>query len=504
MLAWLKPKDTLDEADLNNGLRMILYDGICTQLMGIFTGGAFLVAFALLLGASNRIIGFIAAIGPLAHILQIPTVFLVDRVRLRKFLVVVSSFLSRLFWFVVAAIPWLVPENQRLSIFVVCIFCYYGLGTVSGTAWSSWIRDFVPEKILGRFFSKRLAIATAIGAVVSILAGYGVDLYKNHYSSEIGAYSILFLLGAGAGLIGVSFLSRIPEPRMARPSHYQPLSVLANPFRDKNFRQLLIFLGTWNFAINLAAPFFVVYMLKRLHLNMGSILILSVLSQFMNVLSLRLWGLLADRFSHKSVLIATSPLFILSIILWPFTTMPESYIMTIPILIVIHILAGISLAGITLCTGTIALKAAPRGDATAYLATNSLISGLTATIAPIIAGFLADWFSTRELSINLRWSSTAEVLHQFEVPALNLRGLDFLFIISVIAGLYALHRLIAIREEGEVKEKIGLTELYSQVRKAVRHVSNVAGLRTLTYFPFGRLNKSQHEKPFHYKNDTHQ
>jgi hypothetical protein len=64
---------------LTSSLRMFLCDGIFTQIMGIFTGGAFLVAFALLLGASNFAIGLIATLGPMAQLLQIPTIMLVEK-----------------------------------------------------------------------------------------------------------------------------------------------------------------------------------------------------------------------------------------------------------------------------------------------------------------------------------------------------------------------------------------------------------------------------------------
>jgi hypothetical protein len=66
----------------------------------------------------------------------------------------------------------------------------------------------------------------------------------------------------------------------------------------------------------------------------------------------------------------------------------------------------------------------------------------------------------------------------------SLRGLDFLFIASFVFGLYAMHRLLAVREEGEVEEDIVKGQFYAEVRKGVRHVSNVAGLRYLMYFPY--------------------
>ena len=51
--------------------------------MVTLTGGVFLVAFALKLEASNTIIGLLAAIPPLAQLIQIPAIYLVEKYRVR-------------------------------------------------------------------------------------------------------------------------------------------------------------------------------------------------------------------------------------------------------------------------------------------------------------------------------------------------------------------------------------------------------------------------------------
>jgi MFS family permease len=217
---------------------------------------------------------------------------------------------------------------------------------------------------------------------------------------------------------------------------------------------------------------------------MASVIVLAVLSQVVNVLFLRIWGRLADRFTNKSVLTVSGPLFMLSIALWPFLTMPDPHALTLPLLVVIHILGGMSSAGVTLCAGNIALRAAPRGFATAYLATNALVSGLAATIGPILGGFAADWFADQTVSFSLRWTGRGAAL---DLPAVHFSGLDFVFILSFVLGLYAVHRLLAVREQGEVEEKVVVGELYAQVRRAMQSVSNFPGLRQLTHFPYARL-----------------
>ncbi|MBI2432839.1 MAG: hypothetical protein HYV26_08215, partial [Candidatus Hydrogenedentes bacterium] len=189
-------------------------------------------------------------------------------------------------------------------------------------------------------------------------------------------------------------------------------------------------------------------------------------------------------FTNKSVLGVAGFLFILTFLMWPFTTMPEKHTFTLPLLIIIHVVAGIGTAGVTLCTGNIALRAAPYGRATAYLAVNALITGLAATTAPVLAGSAADWFNRYELQFDLRWVSTAPPTDLVVLHALNLGGFDFLFLIAFVVGLYAMHRLLAVREEGEVKERVVLYELFLEVRRIALHVSNITGLRHFGYFPY--------------------
>ncbi len=485
IFAGFQPKERIAKADIRYGMQMLVYDGACFQIMSVLTGGAFLVAFALLLGAPNIVIGVLAAAGPLTQMLQIPAIFLIESTRLRKATSVISTSIGRLFWIAAALTPWLLPKPSQVPVFVGAVLLYFGCTAVSGLGFNAWMRDLIPENIRGTYFGRRAAIATGLSAGLSLLAGIGVDYFKARFP-EIGVYTVLFLIGAAAGLFGVYFRAKVPEPKMAAARRQSIMSVLAEPFRDKNFQQLLIFIGVWNFAINLAAPFFTVYMLQRLGLSMTLVLGLAVLSQMINALFFQLWGRLADRFSNKSVLAIAGPLFMLSIFLFTLTTMPETYVMTIPFLALIHILTGMSTAGIMLCAGNIALKLAPEGKATAYLATNALISGVAATIAPILGGIVADWFDGKELRLTLTW--TSEILKEgMDFPAMSLRGLDFLFITAVVIGVYSLHRLALIKEKGEVEEDVVLSEFYHMVGRAFKHVSNVAGVRHLFYFPYGRF-----------------
>jgi MFS family permease len=479
-----KSKDQISSKDLEKGLKHIVYDGICTQSMGALTGGAFLVAFALGLGASNFYIGLLAAIPFFAQTIQIPAVFLVEKVRARRGLSVIFSGVSRMFWYPIALIPILFVSNSSAGLYllIAALVLHTGLGAVAGTSWNSWMRDLIPQEILGRFFSRRMMIATAVGVVLTLVAGVIVDAWQAGYPDyQLHIYSLLFIAGMTVGLVGLYFLWRTPEPDMNKQGEVPSMrSLFSRPLRDVNFRRLLIFSVPWSFAVNLVTPFFTVYLLQRLGYGISVVVGLSVLSQLTNIAFLRIWGRLSDRFSNKSILSVSGPLFLLCILAWPYTTMPDRYFLTIPLVIAIHILSGISMAGVTLGTSNIALKLSPSGYATSYIATSGILNSLSAGIASLVGGAIGYLFASKELILSFEWSEPGR---QMGVSALSLEGLDFLFIIAAVIGLYSVYRLHLVKEKGEVKERIIITELTAEVMQQMRSLSTIGGLRQLTSLP---------------------
>ena len=486
MKARLLPDDTVDEASVERGLVWLVRNGIGAQGMETLAAGTLLAAFALELGASYFTIGVLAAVPHLAQFVQLPAVLLVERLRARRLIAVVAGFASRpalLLMGAAALVPW---PDMAVAMLVAGFVWRYGLGAVVGCGWNSWIRDLVPQGRMGSFFGRRLVWMTLYGLVLGLLAGIFIDVWKAQLDwSPKYAYALLYVGAFLCGAYSVWCMMKMPEPRMAETDATGPLSDrLLRPLRDQNFRRLLIFLGSWNFAINLAAPFFTVHMLTSLGLDLTAVVLLTSLSQIANMLVLRQWGRIADRFASKSVLQVCAPLFLACIFAWTFTTFPDRHAGTIPLLIVIHVLAGIATAGVTLASSTIALKLAPQGDATAYLATNSLVNALAAGMAPILGGFFAQFFAVRELTLALQWRSPTAAV---EVSTLSLKHWDFFFLLAAIIGLLSLVWLSRVREQGEVEERVVVSDFLLWARRAMRNMSSVAGLRGATEFPIDTL-----------------
>jgi len=479
-------KDSLSEGELKSGLKNVIMDGLTTQAIATLTGGVFLVAFALKLGASNLTIGILAAIPPLGQLIQLPAIYIVEKYRVRREICVLSTAVSRSFWLLIAMIPFLFFIKNPINLLIIALILNGAFSAIGACSWNSWMRDLVPVNQMGSFFGKRMIYASIVGILFSLAAGIFIDYWKQlHPDNELYAYSYIFFIGFVAGMFGLYFLSKTPEPRMVVPEEkINFYRLLLQPFKDSNFKNLIIFLGSWNFAVNLAAPFFTVYMLRRLNLDMSTIIILMVLNQVISMAFLHLWGKYSDRYSNKSILSINGPLFIVCILAWTFTARPEKYIFTMPLLVIIHILMGISTAGITLSSGNIGLKLAPKGQATSYLAASSFVNSLAAGIAPVLGGLFADFFEASKLWASVSWQSPVST---GDFDALYFQSWDFFFLFAFLIGFYSIHRLALVKEVGEVEEKIVINELISEVRRDMRSFSTASGLRSTIQFPFSVL-----------------
>jgi MFS family permease len=487
------PKPTISDQDIAGGLRWLTWEG--TASMGFFsiTTSGFLAAYALVLGCNNFQIGILAALPFITQPLQILVIPLVERFRRRKVITLAAWIPAQLSWVLIALIPLFldVPSSSAVALLLGTIGIRGVFASVTSCSWNSWLRDLVPQQVLGSVFARRQMWANLAAMTFGLAASFFVTYWEGSASAGKEALGYTFPLLFGAVFLGLAspvFMSLIPEPLMQPSPEPKPslFSTISTPFRDGNYRHLLSFLFLWGLALNISIPFFAIYMLLRLGLPLSAVIGFSILSQASNILFLRVWGPLADKLGFKAILSVSASLYLLVVLGWTFTTMPERYLLTIPLLVALHILAGIASAGVTLATGTIGLKLAPKGQATAYLAAAGLATSLGAGLGPLLGGYLADFFSVRHLSLIFTWTSP---IRSIQLPAFSLVGFDFLFCITFIMGLFTLSALVAFREEGEVGREVILDTLFAPMRNAVRPMSSVPGLNFLSQFPYSILRR---------------
>lgn len=489
MRRFFQPKPIVTDEEFQRSVRWLQREAVLTALAGAVMGpgSGLLIAYALGIGASNVHIGFLTSVPFIFALFQIPTVLIVEKYKVRKLIAFVSWFASRILWFPVALIPlWFtIPSTQAVYVLITLVGASYLLIAVTNTAWSSWMRDLIPSRTMGAYFGNRFAVATLAVAAAGLLSSFFIDRWRFFAPGQppINAYILVVGVAAVFSILDILSILPVPEPAMVRPasSNRALAGTMLEPYRQPQYRALAAFLFFWGLSANLATPFFAVYVLKGLNFSLTTLMLLTVLNHLVMVVFMRAWGPVADRFGSKPVLSIAVPLYMAVILGWVFTGMPDRYFFTIPLLVILSVLGGIATAGVTLSATTIMMKLAPSEKSTSYLTAFSVPANLGAGLAPLFGGFLADFFSPRQLAFTLSWQSPSGSIN---VPAFSISGFDFLFIIAFILGLLAVNSLAYVVERGEVKREVVLEQVTDQALEAVRSFTMTPGVRFLMYYPF--------------------
>jgi MFS family permease len=461
----LKPKERLTEQEVNTGLSLIIKEGLTTEAMTTLTGGTFLVAFALLLGANNFQIGLLASLPTFTNIFQLTSIWLIRKYNNRRAVAVICSVLARIPLLLIGILPFVFPDDAPINLLLFFLFFFYLFGSIAGPSWNAWMKDLVPGQMLGAYFSKRGRYSQILNVVLSVLLALAVDYIRRHYPDfELTTYAIMFLLAGLIGLGGAALLASVPEP-LSYLDKENILKLFLRPLRDLNFRRLLVFNSAWLFAVNIATPFFTVFMLKTLGLTVAYVIPLTILSQLSSIMTIGYWGVFADRYSNKTIIAICAPLYLCCVIAWCFVGIYTNLVSNLALLALIHMGSGASNAGINLALTNIGLKLAPSKEAIVYLSVKNIITAVFSSLAPLIGGYLADYYTLRQLRVIAEWSGPSL---QKTFRLLLLHEWNFLFLIGAVLTVVAIQLLPRVKEEGEVEKGIVKRIMRKSLRSNMR------------------------------------
>jgi MFS family permease len=336
-------------------------------------------------------------------------------------------------------LPILLPD-LRMGAFVLLMVITAVFGSIGFISRMSWVADVVPQKVRGRFFSARIRATAIPSMVIGVVAGWALDAWKSAYPSrEISGFQIILTIGTLIGLSALLVFRRIPEPPITRSA--QPFSFLQTlrfPFRHIPFRRFITFDLAWSFAVEFAAPFWVVYMIKQLDVKYTYIAIFTAMGELASVACAGYWGRLADRFGNRPVLTICATCKAIFPFLWILVT-PGNYIL----LGFVHLVRAFN-SGQEITTLNLVLKLSPDENRAIYISSHRVLLSLFGAISPVIGGGLAT------------------ILRETRIPLgfLTLYGLHFLFLLSGVFRLMALFFLHRIPESNT--RRVG--EIITEVR----------------------------------------
>lgn len=367
---------------LNLNIAAITFGMVFFTVFGAPVGSPLFAGFMRSLGAGDLIYGIVMALPVLGAVAQIFGSYFLEMTGKRKVLFLASGFIHRFFWIPVALIPLFIPASQQ-SIRIRSITAFITISaianSITGVSFSSWMGALVPMEIKGRFFSRRTMISTISGAITGLIVGKVIDLVHG----SLNGFAIVFIIAALFGAADIFCFFWIKHPPMEIPAEREPfLKLLTVPFSNSNYLKFICFVSLWSFGVNLAGPFFNVYMIEYLRMNYFTLSFFAqVVGNIATILCIRYWGRLSDRYGNKPITTLCCSVIILLPFLWFFAS-PTNYW----IVLAINFLSGIFWPGYDMTTFNQSIWLAPEKNRSIYVANYTLITSVFGVALGYICG----------------------------------------------------------------------------------------------------------------------
>jgi MFS family permease len=421
------------------GMRAWQLSSALAAVYSAVTTGAYSTGFALYLGASNSLIGLLSAAPSWGQLLQFVSPVLIERLKQRKPLCLLAYTIGYAMWLPIALIPFLLwgPFRPWAMILLVALsgLCL----ALAQPASTSWLTDLVPPEARARFVSRQQSIVAGVGLAASLAAGRYLDAFPPAWRGV--AFLSLFVIAVLFAISAIFAWARVPEPPKAVSETGPVLEFLALPFRNRNFLSLTLFIASRTMAVMIAAPFFMVFMLKQLGLPYAQVAIFSALATIAMMATNPLWGYLAGKFGYRPIFQMGAGGLCIVPLVWVFVTPGNHWF----VISAVQVWAGVMSAGVILGQFNLVIKMAPSENRSVYLGAHSAIVNAAVMLGSMLGGVLADLFAR---------SGPFELFHR------PLSNLQCVFLVSSTLRFISLFLVRRISEDRAVHVR----EVLAQVR----------------------------------------
>lgn len=370
------------------GIRYFWLDGLFTTVSENFHLG-FIPLYALALGASTSDIGVLTALANLLGAVSLfPGALLTEGGRRRKrFVVWTVGGVARLALLGLALVPLFVAAPRIAVLWVMVLNGLRSfMSNFGNPAWTAMVADLVPPSIRGRYFASRNTAMGVAALAIAPLAGWFIKLGGDWGGAAVVGYQLAFGLAVAFGALATLCFAAIPEPHR-RPEHRTRERTARGLWQavsgSPGFAGLVLSAFVWNMALQVAAPFFTVYLVDRLHASLTTVGVLAGVNMLFALVGTRLFGALMDRRGALWVQRWTGWLIPSLPLAWIFVTAPWQTAF-------MEAWGGLIWAGYNMANFSLLLEMTPEDRREEAVALYQTAVFTSAVVGPLLGGYLAD------------------------------------------------------------------------------------------------------------------
>jgi len=379
---------------LRRSLRLVFVAWFFGAVWASIISGAALTRYAKLVHLPLFGFGLLSALSFGSALVQLVSSYFLERTGRHKALFIIAGVTHRLLWIVIALVPWVFPPPWWWPAFLVCKLVTDIATNVGGPAWYTWMADLVPRRLRGRFFGRRNQAGLVVQLATTLVLGLVLD-WAMAQGDEflLKVISLALTVAAVSGAIDFLFFIPVPGPRavVSQPD-VSIVHIVAQPFKNPNFRRLLGFSGTLTFAAGFLGPFVWLYLFDVAGMsNTMATVVLVVVPTVVAMFAQVFWGHMIDRYGRKPILVIATCLIIHGAVVWLLVTNDHWVVGLVIVQLATFAWTGIDLASFNMLLG-MSEAGEGRRYGTAYSAVSSVITALAGILSGLFGGAIAETF----------------------------------------------------------------------------------------------------------------
>ncbi len=364
---------------LRQSLRNSFLDGAFCSVMSGFID-QYITPFAVALKATSSQIGMLAAFPSLVSSLtQLKSADVTEHLKSRVKIITIFVFFHAFMYIPILLIPFIFKANRALWL-ILFVTLMASFNAFPGPAWMSLMADHIPYKSRGKYFGWRNRLLGMITVTCAFLAGFILNAFGK---DKLIGFTIIIGVGCAARFVSWYYLSKMYDPPMkVTKEHYFTFFDFIKRGRESNFGKFVLYVASMSFAVNMASPFFAVYMLRDLNINYATYTAVMIASTISTLLTMGIWGRHADLVGNMKVIQLTSLFIPIIPFMWFFSH-------NVGYMILLQFFSGFIWAGYGLSVFNFiydVVTPEKRIRCASYL---NVINGLAVCIGALIGGFLA-------------------------------------------------------------------------------------------------------------------
>ena len=346
----------------------------------------YLSLYLLALGATGSQVGIFSALTSLAAaVFLLPGALMVERFGHRREITVwFGGGLARLTLLILALLPF--GMTGQVLIWAVILFSVIrsAAGNLAFPGWMSMVGDIVPLETRGRYFGSRNLAMVVAGMLMTYLMGEFIT-----WAGSPQGYQLSLILAFGVGMLSTYFFSNIKDQHPFQPvprAEQVSLAAIWKHFLNSPlFISFCMASAVWNFSLNVAAPFFNVYMVQNLNFTAAMVGITAVATSITKIFVQKKIGELSDRWGSGNVQMVSMFLIPILPIAWVFATQLWH-------VVAINILGGVLWGAFELVSFNFLLQFTPDDLRARYSAIFQIIITLSLAGGAILGSSIILWW----------------------------------------------------------------------------------------------------------------